>query len=177
MCNLLNFTESSVSSSDCSLDWQRNRTVNQLIAPEPCPPSWHSWPLSQGQTSAAPPPNSGHQHGTSVNLHPRFIEATHTLGWPNIAENQTFGLDYRKGVHPISPLPESSRAFSPSRPCNSSYTAVVWTSLSSVWPTGTRLSMVINHFSKPKILLTFSSAPSPTKKKKNQNQQAERGKQ
>lgn len=35
LCNLLNFTDSSVSSSDCSLDWQRNKgKVNQIIAPE-----------------------------------------------------------------------------------------------------------------------------------------------
>lgn len=33
LCNLLNFTDSSVSSSDCSLDWQRNkRKVNQVMA-------------------------------------------------------------------------------------------------------------------------------------------------
>lgn len=33
LCNLLNFTDSSVSSSDCSLDWQRNKgKVNQIIA-------------------------------------------------------------------------------------------------------------------------------------------------
>lgn len=33
LCNLLNFTDSSVSSSDCSLDCQRNKgKVNQIIA-------------------------------------------------------------------------------------------------------------------------------------------------
>lgn len=66
LCNLLNFTDSSVSSSDCSLDWQRNRrTVNQLIAPELCPPGWHSWPLSH--SSAA-------KLGISINLPNRFTK-------------------------------------------------------------------------------------------------------
>ena len=37
LCNLLNFTDSSVSSSDCSLDWQRNKNaVNYTNAPGLC---------------------------------------------------------------------------------------------------------------------------------------------
>lgn len=55
LCNLLNFTDSSVSSSDCSLDWQRNKgKVNQIIAGR----SSASLPV---WTLAPPQLNLGHQ--------------------------------------------------------------------------------------------------------------------
>jgi len=40
LCNLLNFTDSSVSSSDCSLDWQRNKgNINKVAVPPLAPSS------------------------------------------------------------------------------------------------------------------------------------------
>lgn len=40
LCNLLNFTDSSVSSSDCSLDWQRNKgNINKVVVPPLAPSS------------------------------------------------------------------------------------------------------------------------------------------
>lgn len=61
LCNLLNFTDSSVSSSDCSLDWQRNkRKVNQIIAPELCSCSWGSPASPPACTLAVLQRNLGH---------------------------------------------------------------------------------------------------------------------
>lgn len=71
LCNLLNFTDSSVSSSDCSLDWQRNKgKVNQIIARELC----FSSRVQPGLTASLESGRSAVELGAPTNLPSRFMK-------------------------------------------------------------------------------------------------------
>lgn len=148
LCNLLNFTDSSVSSSDCSLDWQRNKgKVNQIIAPElgscrrvqPSLTANWTWGTnkSRQQVHEAPP----------TMLRSKSV-ANQILG------NTTHTLALAGHVVHLSqllPRPLSGELRQDSVqgwPCYSSYSAVVWVGLSSVGPIRT-------------CSLTWSSTTSP----------------
>lgn len=125
LCNLLNFTDSSVSSSDCSLDWQRNRgEVHQIVAPEPSvlaagggapvgppgPPAVENQAQGAATHAGGPDPPGGWS-----------ISGSRGLPRPPLGERGQGALHQAGPVIP-APLP-----FQP-------HCRAVWAWLSSVWP-------------------------------------------
>lgn len=125
-----------------------------------------------------------HRQTWNINKSAQQVYKTpHTLKWPNSADS-ILGIKYifmaltTMGVS-VHPAPcvfqaKSSRTFSSSWPCNSSYTAVVWARLSSVWPIGTCCRTWSSTTSPNQNFVDFFQHPTPTP---NQNQEAEKGKQ
>lgn len=160
LCNLLNFTDSSVSSSDCSLDWQRNKgNVNQRPAPELCSCSrvHAAWPACQSEMRLLPSWTWGtNQCAQQAHEAPPTISRSMS-GELGPKQHSTHPRPWRAWGAFMSTTSRSSFRRTPQDPlrgwpCNSSFAAVVWARLSSVWPIRTCcLNVVTNYFSKPKF--------------------------